>query len=109
MREDIVSADDDGMMDTRSADAANPKLTSSGLLHLTAKIAAEIYVGRAGEPVGPRNAQRTYEIHDAVNEAAALLTVALTPSLAADSYRIAAATYGVPSLLDVVAANETVD
>ncbi|MGF9762963.1 hypothetical protein AAII07_48190 [Microvirga sp. 0TCS3.31] len=108
MREDIVSVDDDGMMDTKSADAANPKLTSSGLLHLTAKIAAEIYVGRAGEPVGPRNAQRTYEIHDAVNEAAALLTVALTPSLAAESYRIAAATYGVPSLLDAVAASETV-
>ena len=95
--------------DHNAVNAASPELTSSALLHLTATIAAEIYVGRAGEPVGPRNAQRTYEVHDAVNEAAALLTVALTPSLAADSYRIAAATYGVPSLLDVVAANETVD
>jgi hypothetical protein len=92
-----------------SATAAAVKLTASGLLHLTATIAAEIYVGRAGEPVGPNGNLRPYEVQDAVNEAAALLTVALTPSLAANSYQIAAATYGVPSLLDAVAANEAVE
>jgi len=97
-----MSADKHAVMGSSAGDAATPKLTASGLLHLTATIAAEIYVGRAGEPVGPRNAQRTYDVQDAVNEAAALLTVALTPSLAAESYRMAAATYGVESLFEVV-------
>jgi len=85
-----------------AVNAAAPNLTSSALLHLTATIAAEIYVGRAGEPVGVKGAERPYDVRDAVSEAAALLTVALTPTLAAESYRIAGAVYGVPSLLDVV-------
>ena len=43
-----MSADDDGTIDARFADAVNPKLTSSGLLHLTAKIAAEITMWSCG-------------------------------------------------------------
>jgi hypothetical protein len=109
IREAVLSVSDDVRSSPVAADAAAIKLTSSGLLHLTATIAAEIYVGRAGEPVGPNGSQRLYDVQDAVNEAAALLTVALTPSLAAISYRMAAATYGVPSLLDAVSANEVAD
>ena len=92
--------------DHTAVNAALPELTSSALLHLTATIAAEIYVGRAGEPIGVGGAARPYDVKDAVNEAAALLTVALTPTLAAESYRIAGAIYGVPSLFDVVRIND---
>ena len=92
--------------DHNAVNAASPELTSSALLHLTATIAAEIYVGRAGEPIGVGSAERPYDVKDAVNEAAALLTVALTPTLASESYRIAGAVYGVPSLLDVVSIND---
>jgi hypothetical protein len=92
--------------DHNAVNAASPELTSSALLHLTATIAAEIYVGRAGEPVRVGGAERPYDVKDAVNEAASLLTVALTPTLAAESYRIAGAVYGVPSLLDLVSIND---
>jgi hypothetical protein len=77
-------------------------VTPRELLHLTATVASEIYVSRAGEPVTVAGRQRTYDVQDAVAEAAALLTWALTPRLAADVYRVAAATYGVQSLFDAV-------
>lgn len=109
LREVELSVTDDIQSSSVATNAGAVRLTSSGLLHLTATIAAEIYVGRAGEPVGPNGSQRLYDVQDAVNEAAALLTVALTPSLAAVSYRMAAATYGVPSILDAVSASEVAD
>jgi hypothetical protein len=74
--------------------------TLQGLLRFTASIAAEFYVGRAGEPVptgGGR--QRTYNVEDAVNEAAALLTFALSPELAGRAFERAASLYGAASLL----------
>jgi hypothetical protein len=101
-----VSSASEVSADHNALNAAAPDLTSSALLHLTATIAAEIYVGRAGEPVGVGGVERPYDVKDAVNEAAALLTVALTPTLAAESYRIAGAVYGVPSLLDVVSSSD---
>jgi hypothetical protein len=101
-----VSSTSEISADHNAVNVASSELTSSALLHLTATIAAEIYVGRAGEPVGVGGAERPYDVKDAVNEAAALLTVALTPTLAAESYRIAGAVYGVSSLLDVVSIND---
>jgi hypothetical protein len=77
--------------------------TLQGLLRFTASIAAEFYVGRAGEPVptgGGR--QRAYNVEDAVNEAAALLTFALSPELAGRSFERAASLYGTTSLLETL-------
>jgi hypothetical protein len=74
--------------------------TLQGILRFTASIAAEFYVGRAGESVptgGGR--QRTYNVEDAVNEAAALLTFALSPELAGRAFERAASLYGAASLL----------
>jgi hypothetical protein len=81
-------------------DSPNTPLTLQGLLRFTASIAAEFYVGRAGEPVptgGGR--QRAYNVEDAVNEAAAILTFALSPELAGRAFERAASLYGAASLL----------
>ena len=77
--------------------------TLQGLLQFTASIAAEFYVGRAGEPVptgGGRH--RTYNVEDAVNEAAALVTFALSPELAGRAFERAASLYGATSLLETL-------
>jgi hypothetical protein len=77
--------------------------TLQGLLRFTASIAAEFYVGRAGEPAptgGGRH--RTYNVEDAVNEAAALLTFALSPELAGRAFERAASLYGATSLLETL-------
>ena len=77
--------------------------TLQGLLQFTASIAAEFYVGRAGEPVPTGDGRhRTYNVEDAVNEAAALVTFALSPELAGRSFERAASLYGATSLLETL-------
>jgi hypothetical protein len=83
-------------------DASGVKLDRSGLLHLTARIAAELFVSRAGEPVDPGSNERRYDVQDAVTEAAGLLTYALTPELVGEAYRLAANTFGVGSFFEML-------